>query len=316
MKYCEQCGVELDDDMEFCYSCGSRQTPLEDEDAWQEELHDPEPEETIVPKQIVYHSPIPEENLDESVHEPAQLPPKKKPFVPVLIILGVAAAAFCLGFFGQRKPSSVMEMPADEIQTTAGSDASVMTEEQSAEPAPAEAEPATVEVTEAQLITVPDLTGLTSDAALRMLSVVGLRPEVVYTQSSTVRIDHVITQFPSADSQVVAGETVTLYISETYGNTSTEDISADYVLPGSDSRYITTAELQGFDAWKIRIAINEIYARHGRIFRDEELNAYFSSRSWYQPTVQPDMFSESVFNEYERENLRVLQNWAEEHGYR
>ena len=42
--------------------------------------------------------------------------------------------------------------------------------------------------------------------------------------------------------------------------------------------------LRRYTAYQLRIARNEIYARNGRFFRDEELKAYFSKYSWYQPS--------------------------------
>ncbi len=81
---------------------------------------------------------------------------------------------------------------------------------------------------------------------------------------------------------------------------------SEYVLPGSDQRNLTAEEISGLSADQLRLAINEIYARHGRKFTSEDLQQYFNSKSWYSGTVEPDQFSESVLNQFEKDNLALL----------
>lgn len=92
--------------------------------------------------------------------------------------------------------------------------------------------------------------------------------------------------------------------------------NSDFVLPDSSSRYLTKSDLQGLTAEQCRIARNEIYARHGRIFQDEGLQAYFNAFSWYQPTIQPDDFQESMLNAYEIANRDLIVEYEKEQGYR
>lgn len=56
----------------------------------------------------------------------------------------------------------------------------------------------------------------------------------------------------------------------------------------------------------IHLAKNEIYARHGYIFRNQDLYNYFMGCLWYTPAIAPEDFSEDLFNEYEKENLKLL----------
>lgn len=74
----------------------------------------------------------------------------------------------------------------------------------------------------------------------------------------------------------------------------------------SDIQYYDTGELEGFPKVILYLAKNEIYARHGYIFMDEELGNYFKGQVWYTPTVKASDFRDDVFNEYETANLRVL----------
>jgi hypothetical protein len=79
--------------------------------------------------------------------------------------------------------------------------------------------------------------------------------------------------------------------------------SSDSYLSDSDVYWMTPAQL--------RYAKNEIYARHGRKFKDAELQAWFSAQSWYQGTIEPDNFSESLLSEIEKANIQVIQHRIE-----
>lgn len=90
----------------------------------------------------------------------------------------------------------------------------------------------------------------------------------------------------------------------------------DYVIADSNSRYVTTEELDKMTAEQIRLARNEIYARHGRRFQSEDLQSYFDSKPWYKGTIDSDSFDESVLNEYEKTNARFMLEYEKEKGYR
>ena len=85
--------------------------------------------------------------------------------------------------------------------------------------------------------------------------------------------------------------------------------TGEYILPTSDTAYLTDADVAGLSKEQIRLAINEIYARHGRIFEAEDLNQYFSSQSWYTPLYTADEFTameSSLLNDYEKANIQFL----------
>ena len=59
---------------------------------------------------------------------------------------------------------------------------------------------------------------------------------------------------------------------------------------------------------QLRYAKNEIYARHGRKFKDKELQIWFDSQEWYDGYIEPEDFDESVFSEIEKENILTIQH--------
>jgi len=79
-----------------------------------------------------------------------------------------------------------------------------------------------------------------------------------------------------------------------------------YILPESSTRAITDTELSALTSEQLRLAINEIYARHGRRFNDSELQMWFDSKDWYNGTIASENFSESVLSQIEKNNISKL----------
>ena len=87
----------------------------------------------------------------------------------------------------------------------------------------------------------------------------------------------------------------------------TKNNEGEYIFSDSNSRYLSEEEIRNVDADKLKIARNEIFARHGYIFNDEELNQYFNSTSWYQGTVRSDQFNmDWVLNDFEKKNVELI----------
>lgn len=93
-----------------------------------------------------------------------------------------------------------------------------------------------------------------------------------------------------------------------------QEKSNDYIISDSSTRYLTNSDLSNLSEWEIRVARNEIYARHGRIFDTKELAEYFEGKSWYNPTIPADQFSNSYLNTIEKENLKFILNYEKAHN--
>ncbi|CEX42302.1 YARHG domain-containing protein [Bacillus sp. N447-1] len=55
-----------------------------------------------------------------------------------------------------------------------------------------------------------------------------------------------------------------------------------FIFPDSDIRKLTSADLTYLSKEQLKIARNEIYARHGHIFQTKDMQAYFAKQSWYR----------------------------------
>lgn len=94
--------------------------------------------------------------------------------------------------------------------------------------------------------------------------------------------------------------------SDNYADSSEEN---EYVLPDSDKRKLKKSDLKGLSKEELRIARNEIYARHGRMFDDKKLQKYFDSQSWYEGTVPASEFSEDVLSSVEKKNVAFIRQF-------
>lgn len=78
---------------------------------------------------------------------------------------------------------------------------------------------------------------------------------------------------------------------QNYENKLRERVSSEILEPET---------FQGLFVEDLRVLRNEIYARHGRIFKDAELQKMFEAMAWYKPN--PD-FKDEMLSETESKNL-------------
>jgi len=78
--------------------------------------------------------------------------------------------------------------------------------------------------------------------------------------------------------------------------------SDDFLLTDSSTRPLTPEDIQELDKAQLRLARNEIYARHGRIFKSPDLAAHFGRFAWYRPVA-----AEVTLSPLEQSNVDLLQ---------
>lgn len=93
----------------------------------------------------------------------------------------------------------------------------------------------------------------------------------------------------------------------------------EYMIADSDSRRISESELYGLSEHECWLVLNEIYARHGRIFARQEFADYFNSKSWYRGTIDGGTFDanvDSYLNDIEEDNLATIIAYQKKMGWR
>lgn len=136
----------------------------------------------------------------------------------------------------------------------------------------------------------------------------------LYTKLVTAKLDtynHEDVAEESVETKAADAADIEAKAGETEAN---EVVTAEWVLPDSDTKRLTNADIENLSEQERRIALNEIYARHGRKFKDEELQAHFDSCSWYKGTIEPEKFNESDLSEVEIANRDLLVQYRKDHG--
>ncbi|WP_088070547.1 YARHG domain-containing protein [Gottfriedia luciferensis] len=84
--------------------------------------------------------------------------------------------------------------------------------------------------------------------------------------------------------------------------TEKEKQSNEFLLPVSNQRKLTDADIKGLSPSDLRLARNEIYARHGFVFKSSDLTIYFTAKSWYHPNPAYN----GALNDVEKYNLNFI----------
>ncbi len=79
------------------------------------------------------------------------------------------------------------------------------------------------------------------------------------------------------------------------------------LFPNSSVQKLEQWDLAGLSAEALIIAKNEIYARNGYGYENEDLFSYFAQWSWYKPTIAPGRKSQVPLNPTEKANIRLIE---------
>lgn len=76
--------------------------------------------------------------------------------------------------------------------------------------------------------------------------------------------------------------------------------------PAGSTRLLTEDDVAGKTSWELKVMKNEIYARHGYIFKTPELRNYFASQPWYR--AQYDDVADLLSN-IEKDNAAFIKRY-------
>lgn len=86
-------------------------------------------------------------------------------------------------------------------------------------------------------------------------------------------------------------------------------ICDDYYFRTLSEQVLTEEELYDMNLFDCRIAINELYAKHGRTFNNSFIRKIFELKTWYEPKYEATEFDamvETLLTEIEMQNLQLL----------
>ncbi len=81
----------------------------------------------------------------------------------------------------------------------------------------------------------------------------------------------------------------------------------EFLIPESSTKVLTIADLSGFSKEQLALARNEIYARHGRRFKNETYQKYFEGKSWYKENANYKYNNDELnISELENKNAHFI----------
>lgn len=115
-----------------------------------------------------------------------------------------------------------------------------------------------------------------------------------------------------ADSEVSEAD-AKVYLIQGNEKSSNRYEKADHLSYTTVTKY-TLQDLSILDSYGLKITRNEIFARHGRMFNDQELQEYFKRQQWYVPQIAANDFDTSCLNEVEKYNINLISVYEEQIG--
>lgn len=316
---CPKCGYENDNNAYFCESCGNKlkeNTSVKDNQADNAKF---ELDKDLGFDSNMNYGTINKSNLEDnssfdyyddfnkkvSYENPQSnypKPPKnnKNLLITVVVVSAIAVIAICVCvflIFFNDKDSNSDTSASETVTSTVTETTAVTTTTQTTEP--------TTEATVSKIM--PNVVGLRKEEASRILRKQNISVRYQEERNNIYSEDVVTSQ------SISSGETVILCVSVGSGE---DTYDSDYILPDSDTDYISRSDLYGMSKEELTLALNEIYARYGLMFNTTSIQQYFNSKDWYVPSIKPGHFDDSQFNDYERHNVDTIVNYMKEKGYR
>ena len=75
--------------------------------------------------------------------------------------------------------------------------------------------------------------------------------------------------------------------------------------PEASTRLLTASDLARRTSWELRIMRNEIFARHGYIFKKPEMRSYFNQQPWYSPRYDD---VSKLLSDIEMQNVKTIKS--------
>lgn len=287
---CFKCGNEIAEDAVFCPFCGARQDEK------------PKDSGTGMHQPVMTENPVPK--------MPVQQPPRKKKAILAIAVILICAAALSAGVFFIA-PMIMNRMDGSSTVTgkkTSSADASSVSGKTAAD---------TQSETDHSQATVSAGSTSTASAAAAAIPAVTQAASQTDTSSSAA----VPAATPAALTPAPAVTIAPANINDSTGNATQNaqssfvaDTADSYFWPDSNTRYYSESDLDGLTPLQIRYITNEIYAREGYIFKKAEWSNYFSQKNWYHPTIPADQFNDSLLNEYELANVKMITAYEVAHN--
>jgi len=135
--------------------------------------------------------------------------------------------------------------------------------------------------------------------------------KLYYEESSVIYVTMLLPQKESSSVVLFNCSTIEnqddfFKLEEKYSTEIPNKSSQDGLYPFASKALLKVSDLNSFTKQDLKIMRNEIYARHGYIFKTAEMKTYFSRQSWYKG--QYDDVT-SMFSSIEKQNIELIKKY-------
>ena len=102
------------------------------------------------------------------------------------------------------------------------------------------------------------------------------------------------------------------------GSSNATDVTGDNssagnssIYPQASERLLTPDDVSNLTGWELKIMRNEIFARHGYIFKKEEMRNYFMYEKWYVPRFEN---VDGMLSDVEKKNIELIKRYESRLG--
>ena len=85
-----------------------------------------------------------------------------------------------------------------------------------------------------------------------------------------------------------------------------EQTTGNGKFPEASTRYLSASDLSGLSLYDLKIMRNEIFARHGYIFKTDDMRNHFESQSWYSGRYSN---VENMLSDIEKSNVNFIKQY-------
>ena len=133
-----------------------------------------------------------------------------------------------------------------------------------------------------------------------------LTREITYDQPKPETISSSTSNPTSKTSNTQANDVQNASTKTSYKTTSNDLFSRD-----ASSYRFSESDLSPLSAKELTYLRNSVYAKHGYVFKSQELNNYFKQFGWYHPDSS---VTEAALNNIEKTNVQFIKNYQEQNG--
>ena len=293
--FCTHCGATLPEGSRFCTSCGQPVvTPVPRQEA--------DPSQTVVAPASAQSAPMsaqPTTYLDQGLTTPVSPEPITEPLFPERGAEEPAQVAsqptVAYPYFNQDGTQQTYQAPA---QQTYQAPAQPVYQSVPQQPAYDYGQSSTSQTSQNGMsrgTLAAVIAAIVLVAAAAAVFIVLDPPGVIAPKHEAPATSAVAESQPAESKPVETAPATQPATSDAATTQSVTPASGDYILPDVQTRVYSTAELEQLSTDELWYARNEIFARHGRGFRNPELQSYFNSKPWYtRNPIDPDTFDSTV----------------------